>query len=244
VVESTVDNPPSDAWVVRIPAGDIFGPATKAQLDEWVAEGRVDGSCLLKREGELEWIAASRVYRQLASASPTSSPDAAAAVVAEATPLAIPFADPASIPEVLPSYPTDDDQARDETLAANRTVQRSAASFVFWMRLGGCCCLVFFGIHIFLAAFRMGEGLDVGGEAGDTRVLAGLVHIVIALCLELAPGFLLLRAAQRWSTFSRAPNPRNLHFAMQAQLAFWRVASIAGALACGVAVAWLVLRLG
>ncbi len=68
-----------DAWHVKTGDGETYGPVTKAELDEWVAESRVDADSQLLQEGTENWQAASAVYPQLAAPSPAAAADAAAA---------------------------------------------------------------------------------------------------------------------------------------------------------------------
>lgn len=47
---------------LRIPEGKIFGPVTAEQLDQWVAEGRIDDQCQIRIEGGTIWEKPSRWY--------------------------------------------------------------------------------------------------------------------------------------------------------------------------------------
>jgi hypothetical protein len=48
----------SAGWYVRIPEGLTYGPVTQEVLDGWIAEGRIDAHCDLRREGQEIWQAA------------------------------------------------------------------------------------------------------------------------------------------------------------------------------------------
>jgi len=60
---------PADAdlerWRLKADDGEIYGPATRSELDEWFAEGRITPTCSIQREGDLEWRAAAAVYPSL-----------------------------------------------------------------------------------------------------------------------------------------------------------------------------------
>ncbi len=56
---------PSAVWYLRTPDGQQYGPINKAQLDQWVAEGRIGHDCWLWRSGWANWELASTVYIQL-----------------------------------------------------------------------------------------------------------------------------------------------------------------------------------
>lgn len=61
--------PASGAWRVRTEDGAVYGPVTKAELDQWVAEGRVTALSQLLQEPDQHWQPAGQVYPQLASAA-------------------------------------------------------------------------------------------------------------------------------------------------------------------------------
>lgn len=91
-----VEAPPPEAWYVRTSDGQTFGPATRAQLDTWVAEGRVAAENYVFCQGWKEWVTASTVFPSLATppavasaprappVSPPASPVSASPVVATA----------------------------------------------------------------------------------------------------------------------------------------------------------------
>jgi hypothetical protein len=55
----------SDKWQLRTEDGKVYGPTSKANLDQWVAEGRVTVACQVKRETDSLWQSASQLYPQL-----------------------------------------------------------------------------------------------------------------------------------------------------------------------------------
>jgi len=52
-------------WFMRTADGQEYGPVDQAQLDRWVAEGRVDDNCQLLREDWEQWQWAADVFPQL-----------------------------------------------------------------------------------------------------------------------------------------------------------------------------------
>lgn len=63
-------------WSMRTPQGETYGPISKAELDNWVAQNRV-GPQFELRQGEGPWLNAGSIYPQLAapaSRSPTPGP--------------------------------------------------------------------------------------------------------------------------------------------------------------------------
>jgi hypothetical protein len=65
-------------WYMRTPEGQEYGPSTRADLDRWLAEGRIAADCQL-REGDLgSWQSADQVFPELTPAPivPAASPAA------------------------------------------------------------------------------------------------------------------------------------------------------------------------
>jgi len=55
-----------DKWYLKTEDQTQYGPVPKAELDSWVAEGRLTARCQVLREGDPQWQWASDVYPQLA----------------------------------------------------------------------------------------------------------------------------------------------------------------------------------
>lgn len=55
-----------DAWQLKTADGSVYGPVPRRELDQWLAEGRVDASCQLLQQGAAAWQWASDIYPQLA----------------------------------------------------------------------------------------------------------------------------------------------------------------------------------
>ncbi len=55
----------SDAWWIKSEDGKDYGPATKAELDQWLQEGRINEDCQILREGASQWRWASDIYPEL-----------------------------------------------------------------------------------------------------------------------------------------------------------------------------------
>lgn len=47
---------------VRIPEGQIFGPARRSEIDQWVIQGRIDGECEMRESGTGIWKKSSNFY--------------------------------------------------------------------------------------------------------------------------------------------------------------------------------------
>ena len=62
--EGPVEAGATATWRLKTPDGEIYGPATSRELDEWVEEGRVDAECQLAL-GEQPWTSALQRYPEL-----------------------------------------------------------------------------------------------------------------------------------------------------------------------------------
>ena len=62
----------ADRWQLKTADGLTYGPISKAELDRWLAEGRVTPQSQVLQEGGGQWRQATEIYPQLAAASATS----------------------------------------------------------------------------------------------------------------------------------------------------------------------------
>ncbi len=68
-------------WMVRTDDGKLYGPVPRAELEQWVEEGRIHAQCHITPEGAQQWIWAAEMFPQLSVPPP---PTAARATVAYA----------------------------------------------------------------------------------------------------------------------------------------------------------------
>jgi hypothetical protein len=73
-------------WQMRTPEGQTFGPVTRAELTEWIFEGRVSSECLLSSDGQPNWISADAIFPELAPAAPRPNLDRPAPATRYITP--------------------------------------------------------------------------------------------------------------------------------------------------------------
>lgn len=57
----------SDQWRLKTADGAVYGPVSRADMDRWLAEGRVTADSQLLQEGSEKWRWAGEIYPQLAS---------------------------------------------------------------------------------------------------------------------------------------------------------------------------------
>jgi hypothetical protein len=56
---------PLDLWIVRTDKPREYGPIAKSVLDDWVRQGRIDGTSRLLKSGWKKWRKAWRIYSTL-----------------------------------------------------------------------------------------------------------------------------------------------------------------------------------
>ena len=91
---TAAEMPPAPAaspatWYMRTPEGQEYGPATRADLDRWMGEGRIAGDCQLRDGEHGMWQSADQVFPELTPAPivPTPMPAPAANTWVPPTPL-------------------------------------------------------------------------------------------------------------------------------------------------------------
>lgn len=68
-LESPADeSPPAtgpESWFLKTDEGEDYGPVSRAELDVWAAEGRLNADCQVLQEGADQWQWATDLYPQL-----------------------------------------------------------------------------------------------------------------------------------------------------------------------------------
>ena len=67
---SILEEEPNATWYVRPPSGGQYGPASTAELREWIGQGRVAASALLWRDGWPQWRDAGEALPELSDKLP------------------------------------------------------------------------------------------------------------------------------------------------------------------------------
>ena len=67
---SILEEEPDATWYVRPPSGGQYGPASTAELQEWIAQGRGAASALLWRDGWPQWRDASDALPEMSASLP------------------------------------------------------------------------------------------------------------------------------------------------------------------------------
>lgn len=149
---------------MRTPDGLTYGPVAKAELDQWLQQGRVTAQSLVLCEGDGQWVWAAKLYPQLAAYAP-------AAAVLQPTTSINPYASPlADAPYGAASQPY-------------REQHRGAAVLALAI-VGIFFCDIVSIIAVAMAISdlsKMSQGIMDPGGRGLT--IAGLVIAVVKLSL-------------------------------------------------------------
>ena len=84
---------PVQAWHMRTPEGQTFGPVAREELDRWVGEGRIAVDCMLSQSPTGPWEPAAALFPQLMlqmpKPAPPPTPQYAAAQYPPASPVGV-----------------------------------------------------------------------------------------------------------------------------------------------------------
>jgi hypothetical protein len=67
--KAPIDVPAAEGWTLKTEDGAEYGPVTRADLDAWLAEGRITAECQLLQTGAAQWQWASDLYPELSASS-------------------------------------------------------------------------------------------------------------------------------------------------------------------------------
>jgi hypothetical protein len=155
----------SDRWHLKTPEGLTFGPVPRAELDRWLAEGRINAQSQILHEGDGQWNWAAQVYPHLAQVT-TASPFA---------PGTNPYAPPAMTPYGSP-YPQ------------GRYLEPHRGGLILALALIGIfACDILSIVAVVMAIIdlqKMNRG--VMDASGRGLVIAGLVIVVAKFLLVAA----------------------------------------------------------
>ena len=222
------DRPAAQRWYLQTEEGQHFGPASREELDDWLAEGRIDALCQVLCEGWEQWKWADEVFPELAEASTETQP---AGVAAEENPFAgIGEAVRPSQEEVNPyvspgevSGGIDVVVESGEGGAVTPRVRIALAQTRPWVLFLSILGFIGGGLMIFVGLIIIAAGAAIDGPN------FGFIQAIICLLgspFYLAPSYFLFRYGQQIGRFLRSSGPRELETALTAQKSFWKLIGI------------------
>jgi len=241
--ESRTPVPQKSEWHLQTEDGEQFGPVTRKEMDQWVADGRIDASCQLLRDGWDQWKWAEDVYPDLAqSPSQPEEENPFAGIGDRPAPVEVdvnPFESRRGFPgdTSVPAITTEDMAASQAGISTGIT--RALADTRPWVLFLSVVGFVIGGLGALLSVFLLLTSLVAianVGAPGAVMAFVGLFYM-LATFLYLYVSYLLFNYASTISRFLRSKEVRDLERAMVAQKSFWKVMGI-------VTAVWLALSLG
>lgn len=213
-------------WHVQTADGAHYGPVTKADLDAWVADERLDAECQVLMDGWDQWKWAEEVYPQLAPAQQPDGPFDVTATAPGGVPIVAdddnPYASPVS---------RDAETSHSGGGVDSQRIVRAMQQTRPWVLL--------FAILAFIATGLVGLNMIVGVITMLKAPLAGIMSLLIFGIYGAIYGYMgmvLLKYASACDKFVRSKKLDDLESALEAQRNFWKFAGILALIGIGLAI--------
>ncbi len=245
--------PAPEQWYLQTEDGEQFGPVSREDLDGWAAEGRLDASCQLLREGWEQWKWAQEVFPELAEPGnrlPAAAEENPFAGIADAVDGGTPAG--ANFPAVDPSQ-TDSAESAAGPPAVGRAsdparirrtladILRPLLKFLSIMGFVGAGLSAYLLIRLLWTLVRLWSMFsDLGGSPPWQFFVALLatVALLAAMVLYMTASYFLLGFAQRIDVFLRRDQGQELDRAMPSYRKLWQFVYLATAI---VVVVYLII---
>ncbi len=211
-------------WYMQTDDGEQYGPVDREELNAWVAEGRIDGTCQLLCDGWDQWKWADELFPELAEEGSTE--DHPIMVRGDSGKAMAPVLAGRSAPRLKARAAAAPAGGLEGTLAQTRP----------WVLLMAFLWFAVAGLG------AMGGLVMLVVSLATLSVPTILVALVVLASYGLVgwPAYHLLVYAQRIATYVARSGTAELEQAMAAQRSFWRAAGIMALAAIG---AWLLMGL-
>lgn len=240
---STIRSVPKhkDEWYLQTEDGEQYGPVTKAEMDSWLEEGRVDATCQLLCDGWEQWKWAEEVYPKLASAfaAPAVEEPVMPTVQLNTAPVKTAAVQTAAVnPFVAPREPATTASAGEGGGAGvTRATRRALADTRPWVMLISLVMFITNGLLALLLLLVMLLSLVT------LNVMGLFVQLLYAAfpTMGLFAAYYLFSYAQRIQTYLNREGAHELEAAMLAQKSFWKLSGIMLLVAIGLALIVMIL---
>ncbi len=219
-------------WYMQTDDGEQYGPVDREELNAWVAEGRIDGTCQLLCDGWDQWRWADEVFPDLAEEAST-----------EDAPI---FASGDSGKGIAAAAGTQSDTkltartARGGGKSSPAGIEHTLSETRPWVLLMAIVGFVCAGLGV----------LGTLGAMVPLILLADAIYVVVGIIVSLVmlatcgligwAAFHLFVYAQRIGAYVATSDTPELEQALAAQRSFWRLTGILTLAALG---AWLITAL-
>ncbi len=164
-------------WYAKAPDDQQYGPISRAELDTWVAEGRVGADWQLLREGDKSWQWASEVYPDLQQTQQEETPAAVSIDTGSSS---------VSRPTSTPSINAGTSGKYRPTFRARQYPAMRFVSIFFYC-LAGLAALSLV-LTLILVAMTAGGGMlaavgsdDLGAASGGMAMFSAVIMGVVSL---------------------------------------------------------------
>ncbi len=213
-----------DQWFLQTAEGQEYGPVTKAELDQWLTEDRIDAECQILQEGWEQWKWAEDVYPNLAAGGATEDnpfaaiADSASRVGASSGSFAVGGdANPYAAPQSSSGVAQDTGSEGVVTTKIVRAMQGTKPWVMFFAVLN----FIGAGMYGLIALISLaGIGQSAAGALISFVFLGAYAGIFGFI------GFLLLTYAKAAGAFVRTRSLPQLEKALDAQKNFWKTVGI------------------
>lgn len=233
-----------EQWNVQIADGQQFGPVSRAELDTWMAEGRLNAECQVLQEGWDQWQWADQVFPQLAAAAgggvapgPGPIPAVGGAAVGVPAPEANAFdfaagsgsssnihANPYTSPSVGASESQGSGKDDGKISKGVRLALARTSPWVLFLAILG---FIFCGLGTMGVLMNLVMSMASGsGSLMAMVMLMGMVQLAIMGGLYFLPSLLMFKYSKAINVYLRNETTRNLERALDAQRKFWHTLGI------------------
>lgn len=209
-----------DQWHIQTSDGQQYGPISRAELENWVAEGRVDQECQLLQEGWEQWQWADQIFPELAQGDSEGgdggdvSPFGIAPDPGPAAGGSNPFASPqSSAPSSAPSSGE----------AYTPGMLRAFSDTRPWVMLISILSFIGGGIGALVILLALAFLFSMG--APMSMVMMVFLNL-LGPGISLWVGWLLWQYSQSILVLRHSPGPKQLEAAVEAQKQFWKFVGI------------------
>jgi hypothetical protein len=233
-----------DAWFVQTSDGSEYGPVTKAELEQWITEDRLDSESQILQEGWTQWKWAEDVFPQLAGGGQGGQEnpfaglgDSGAGAAASSPFAAADQSNPYAAPQAASSTPAGGEAGGG---AVTQKIIRHMDGTRPWV--------LFFCVLTFIVAGFAALGMIMAIFMLIAVPLAGLVMFALYGALGGIYGYigyLLLTYSKAIGLFTRSRGTADLEKTTEAQMAFWKTVGILTIVMMGLMVlSWILMFAG
>jgi len=222
----------ADKWYLQTEEGDQYGPVTKAELDQWLAEGRIDASCQILCEGWDQWRWAEDVYPQLAGTSASPVIDTGGGQTSSAA--HVPVVGPLPAGQTAPAAIVTEEP---HSGGISRSIRRSMQETRPWVMVLAVFGLVANGLGLLAGALAV---LAIAVATFGIGLIVAPLYLVSPV-LGLIASYLLLSYGMRIGDFCRRETVLQLESAIEAQKSFWKFTGIVALVTLGLVIATVFL---